>query len=210
MRQAQPDLMPPLIALPSTPVTREWGPERCGCTLTTLYPRHATPANASLMEALPLTRLLHDNMAIVVSFVFSQASIKRLLKESLMDYWRHVENFSYVVPRRNAIRACLEIAVLIRLIDDKHKITDALEKLEIRNFGVVYRTDETTAVLSLRELTNKIIHAEDLSWDLFDEGAPKLICTSSDDQKRRFRWTRAEVDIGHLIIFCGLPVLEQL
>src|SRR5207237_23461 len=28
------------------------------------------------MEALPLTRLLHDNMAIVVTFVFSQAPIK--------------------------------------------------------------------------------------------------------------------------------------
>jgi hypothetical protein len=149
-------------------------------------------------------------MAIVVSFVYSQAPIKRLLKERLIDYWQLVENFSYEVPRRNAIRACLEIAVLIRLIDDKHKIADALERLKIRNFGVVYRTDETTAPLSLRELTNKIIHAEELSWDLSDEGAPKLICTSSDDQKRRFKWTRAEVAIQHLIIFCGLPVLEQL
>jgi hypothetical protein len=159
---------------------------------------------------LPLTRLLHDNMAIVVTFVYSQAPINRLLKERLKDFWQHVENFSDEVPRRNAIRACLEIAVLIRLIDDRHKIADALKRLKIRNFGVVYRTDETTAPLSLRELTNKIIHAEELSWDLSDEGAPKLICTSSDDQKRRFKWTRAEVDIQHLIIFCGLPVPEQL
>jgi hypothetical protein len=162
------------------------------------------------MDALPLARLLHDNMAIVVTFVYSQAPINRLVKERLFRYWERVENFSYELPRRNAIRACLEIAVLIRLIDDKHKITDALERMEVRNFGVVYRTDDTIARLSLRELTNKIIHAEELSWDLSDERAPKLICTSSDDQKRKFNWTKAEVDIGHLIIFCGLPELEQV
>jgi hypothetical protein len=149
-------------------------------------------------------------MAIVVTFVYSQAPINRLLKERLMDFWQHVENFSHEVPRRNAIRACLEIAVLIRLIDDKHKIADFMKRHKLRHFGMVYRTDETTAPLSLRELTNKIIHAEELSWDLSDEGAPKLICTSSDDQKRRFKWTRAEVYIDHLAIFCGLLTPERI
>jgi hypothetical protein len=181
-----------------------------GSGLTTLYPRHATPANASLMEALPLTRLVYDNMAIVVTFVYSQEPINRLLKEPLRDFWQHVENFSYEVPRRNAIRACLEIAVLIRLIDDQHKIANFLDRHKLRHFGVVYRTDETTTPLHIRELTNKIIHAKELSWDLSDERAPKLICTASDEQKSKFKWTRAEVYIEHLVAFCGLLTPEEV
>ena len=110
------------------------------------------------MEALPLTRLVYDNMAIVVTFVYSQEPINRLLKEPFRDFWQHVENFSYEVPRRNAIRACLEIAVLIRLIDDQHKIANFLDRHKLRHFGVVYRTDETTAPLHIRELTNKILN----------------------------------------------------
>jgi hypothetical protein len=43
-----------------------------------------------------------------------------MLKERLLGYWEHVEDFTYAVPCRNAIRACLEIAVLIKLIDDQH------------------------------------------------------------------------------------------
>jgi hypothetical protein len=68
--------------------------------------------------ALPLARLLHDNMAIVITFVFSQAPIKRLIKERFKGHPKRLEEFSFKVPRRNATRACLEIALLIRLIDD--------------------------------------------------------------------------------------------
>jgi hypothetical protein len=160
------------------------------------------------MDALPLTRLIYDNMAIVVTFVYSQALINRLLKGQFMQFWQHVENFSYEVPRRNAIRACLEIAVLIRLMDDQAKIGDYLERHKLRHFGVVYRTDETRAPLTIRELANKIIHSGELSWDLTEEVAPKLICTASDDQKSKFKWTRAEVYIDHLVIFCGLLTPE--
>jgi hypothetical protein len=144
-------------------------------------------------------------MAIVITFVFSQAPIKRLIKERFKGYPKGLEEFSFEVPRRNATRACLEIAVLIRLIDDRWKIVNYLRQVNqdtLRCFGVVHRTDETTELLTLRELTNKIIHAADLSWDLSDEHAPKLICTASDDQKDKFKWIRAEVDIVNLAFFC--------
>jgi hypothetical protein len=179
-------------------------------------PRRTPPVNSKpvqegpSMEALQLTRLLHDNMAVVITFVFSQAPIKRLLEERSKGYWECVEDFAFEVPRRNATRACLEIAVLIRLIDDGREISDFLEQKKIRNFGVVYLADETTAPLTIRELTNKIIHAKELSWDLSDEQAPKLICTPSDDQKNKFNWTRAEVNIVNLTVFCGLLDPERV
>jgi hypothetical protein len=67
-----------------------------------------------------------------------------------------LEDFAFGVPERNATRACLEIAVLLRLIE---------EPLAYRkwSFGVIYGTDGTTKPLTLKELTNKIIHAEELS-----------------------------------------------
>ena len=187
------------------------------------------------MEALPLTRLLHDNMATVMTFAFSQAPIKRMIQEKFKGYAERLEDFSFEVPRRNATRACLEIAVLFRLIDEQYKgpevhaatWTGEFEELKIEDrrqpiplgsrrlsdhlkqvnpdllssFGEVARTDGTTELLTLRELTNKIIHAAELSWDLSDEQAPKLICTASDDQKDKFKWIRAEVDIVNLAFF---------
>jgi hypothetical protein len=157
------------------------------------------------MEALPLTRLLHDNMATVMTFVFSQAPIRRLIKERFMGYPERLEDFSFEVPRRNATRACLEIAVLFRLIDDRWGIVNYLKQVNqatLDCFGMVHRTDGTTKPLTLRQLTNKIIHAAELSWDLSDEQAPKLICTASDDQKDEYKWISAEVDIVNLAFFC--------
>jgi hypothetical protein len=174
------------------------------------------------MEALPLTRLLHDNMAIVMTFVFSQAPIKRLIEERFKPlperlkgpytaYPERVEDFSCEVPRRNATRACLEIAVLMRLIDDQHKIETArhlIKEAIPRCFGVLHRTDGTTELLSLREFAAKIIHAADLSWDLSDEKAPKLICIASGPEQKQYRWVRAEVDIVNLAFFCDRFVPE--
>ena len=88
-------------------------------------------------------------------FVYSQAPINRLLRERFKEFWQHVEYFSYEVPCRNAIRACLEIAVLIRLIDDQHKIANFLERKQLRHFGLVYRTDETTTELTIRDLLSR-------------------------------------------------------
>ena len=68
---------------------------------------------------------------------------------------------------------------------------------------MIYGTDGTTKPLSLKELTNKIIHAEELSWDLSDEKAPKLLCIAPDAQKEKYKWTKAEVDIVILAAHCG-------
>jgi hypothetical protein len=189
------------------------------------------------MKDLQLTRLLHDNMATVMTFVFSQAPIRRMIEEQFSPqtngYPERLADFSFEVPSRNAKRACLEIAVLFRLIDEQYKgpevhalIPSEFEALKTKDstrpipcrslsdhlkqvnpdlwssFGVQYRTNGTTKPLTLKQLTNKIIHADDLSWDLSDEKAPKLICTASDDQQKQYGWVRAEVDIVSLASFC--------
>jgi hypothetical protein len=162
---------------------------------------------------LTLTRFLHDNMGIVMTFVFSYWPIKRLIKERSLGYPERLEEFAFTVPGRNALRACLEIAVLIRLIDDEWGIVNYLKQVNqetLSCFGVVHRTDGTEEPLSLRELTNKIIHAERRSWDLSDEQAPKLVCIAADEQQRKHGWVKAEVDIINLSFFCDGVYPERL
>jgi len=154
------------------------------------------PGSKAKMECLPLTRFLHENMATVITFAFSHWPIRRLIDEKFKGYWEYLEDFAFGVPERNATRACLEIAVLLRLIEEP----PAYRKW---SFGVIYGIDGTTKLLSLKELTNKIIHAEELSWDLSDEKAPKLLCIAPDAQKEKYKWTKAEVDIVTLAGHCG-------
>ena len=51
------------------------------------------------MEALPLMRLLHENMAIVITFVFSQAPIKRLIKPQRPIRARQTDAFTDFLSR---------------------------------------------------------------------------------------------------------------
>jgi hypothetical protein len=154
-------------------------------------------ASKAKMETLPLTRVLHENMATVITFAFSQGPIRRLIDEKFKGYWEYLEDFAFGVPERNATRARLEIAVLLRLIEEPPPYRKKW------SFGVIYGTDGTTKSLSLKELTNKIIHADQLSWDLSDEKAPKLLCIAPDAQKEKYKWTKAEVDIVTLAAHCG-------
>jgi hypothetical protein len=214
------EAVPPFCTAIGSWRRRPIAPQPRGREETEPQPRRSPPVNSkpvqegpSMEAALPLIRLLHDNMAIVITFVFSQAPIRRLIKERFKGYPERMEDFSFEVPRRNATRACLEIAVFMRLIDDRHKVVDYLRQTNqatLHCFGVVHLTDETTEFLSLRELTNKIIHAADLSWDLSDEQAPKLICTAPDDQKDKYKWIRAEVDIVNLALFCDGFAAERI
>jgi hypothetical protein len=87
-------------------------------------------------------------MATVVTFAFSHWPIRRLIDEKFKGYWEYLEDFAFGVPERNATRACLGIAVLLRLIEEP----PAYRKWR---FGVIYGTDGTTKRLSLKELTKQ-------------------------------------------------------
>src|SRR5262245_42773019 len=99
------------------------------------------PTCKTKMKTLPLTRLLHENMATVITFVFSQWPIRRLMDEQFTGHWKYVEAFAFEVPERNATRACLEIAVLLRLIEEP-------PAYQQWSFGVIYGTDGTIERLS--------------------------------------------------------------
>lgn len=55
------------------------------------------------IETLPLTRFLHENMATILTFAFSQWPIRRLINERFQG-WKYMEAFAFDVPERNATR----------------------------------------------------------------------------------------------------------
>jgi hypothetical protein len=126
------------------------------------------PPSKAKMRRLPLTRILHENMATIVTFAFSYWPIRRLLDERFAGYWKYVEEFAFGVPERNATRACLEIAVLLRLIEEP-------PEYQKWSFGTIYHTDGTTTPLCLKERAKARAAygaAAELDWCAEGRGPP--------------------------------------
>jgi len=72
--------------------------------------------------------------------------------------------------------------------------------------SAIYKTDGTVERLSVRELTNKIIHAEKIEWEF--EGHlkdPLIVCHASQKQQDRFKWAKAKIPMSALArACCGL------
>jgi hypothetical protein len=102
------------------------------------------------------------------------------------------------VSRSPGTALCCRQSAELRLLDDRRGFLGDKPSC----FGVVHRMDGTEEPLTLRELTNKIIHAEKRYWDQSRENDPKLICIAPDDQQKQFGWVRAEVSIVNLAVDC--------
>ncbi|NJL71266.1 MAG: hypothetical protein HC888_06470 [Candidatus Competibacteraceae bacterium] len=53
--------------------------------------------------------------------------------------------------------------------------------------------------MTIRDVSNKIIHAGSLQWNTEEEMRPLLICVAKEQEK----WISAEIDILKLAAFCG-------
>jgi fumarate reductase flavoprotein subunit len=158
------------------------------------------------MQTLSLLPFVHENMATAMTFAFSQERIRQIIEEKFCGRWPYLEKFCFDLPERNATRACLEVALLIRSLDDQKKIAKdfaTIDQGKPRSFGVIHGTDDAQTPLLLRDLPNKIIHAGQLEWDFTEAGAPKLVCWSLKDHQDKNPWIKAEIDIVALAGFCG-------
>jgi hypothetical protein len=154
------------------------------------------------MKSLPLSTLLHENMAIVATFVFSQEPINRLKAKKFRGEWKFLDKFTYEIPASKAIRACLESAILIRQLGQGWEEV-VTHQFGHQTFGVLHCTGGTTEPLSLSEPANKIIHASELHWDLSVPETPKLVCIAPTEEHQKFGWTKAEVHIVDLIAYAA-------
>ncbi len=156
------------------------------------------------MEKFPiqLTRLIHENLSIVMSFAFSRSPLIKLMKDNFEGEFKFLGKAIFEIGEEKANRAITELAVLLRILDDEQKITDCHKKtggtwscgkLKLENGNVVD--------LQFREFSNKIIHAKTFVWEYLEDNPPRLICYSREDDNRK--WISADVDMVNLAALCG-------
>jgi hypothetical protein len=122
------------------------------------------------------------------------------MERTFSGKWKFLRKTVYEIGSENAIRACIELAAFLRLLDDAENISGFLKLNPDRNRGVtdlgrVFRQDGSEAPLYFRQMTNKIVHTKDLHLPEW----PKLICVSDEPK----RWTKAEIEIQSLAALVG-------
>jgi hypothetical protein len=147
----------------------------------------------------PLTQLIHENLSVLVTFAFSREPLELLRSTRFRGEWKYLDKALFVVSEQRADRACVELATLIRLLDDDEDVSGYLKENANLRFGRVVKEGQLEEPLYLRDLTNKIIHAHRLEWDFSTAGDPRVVCVSRQPE----RWLRAEIEIVALAGFCG-------
>ena len=147
----------------------------------------------------PLTHLIHENLSVLVTFSFSRPSLQSLRENKFVGEWKYLDRALFTLSEQRAEKACLELAIFIRLLDDDENIAAFLRQMGGHSFGRVVKKDQPDEPLYLRDLTNKIIHADRFEWDFSIPGEPKVVCIS----RQLERWLKAEVEIVALAAFCG-------
>lgn len=149
---------------------------------------------------LQYTKLIHGKLATVLTFAYSWANLKSVIDNRFKGDWKYLRKTVDGIAPENAIRAFIELAAYLRLLDDKDDLSGYLSQTgAARGFGRVVKKDGTEETLHLRDLTNKIVHAKEWKWDVSTADQPKLICVSNDPE----RWAIAEIDIEAFAAFCG-------
>ena len=149
--------------------------------------------------SLSLTRLVHENLSIVMCFAYSQKPLVEMIDSKFKGEWKYLNKALFEISAQQAEKACVELALFLRTLDDEDEIS-AYHKAtrRIPECGTVFFRDGSKEVMTFREVTNKIIHAGAIEWDLL-KNDPTLVCRGRDQE----RWIRAEVDLVAFAAVCG-------
>jgi hypothetical protein len=149
--------------------------------------------------SLPLTLLIHENLSIVMTFAFSRRPLERLKEEKFVGEWKYLGKALFDRPEARAEKACLELALFLRLLDDEEGLSEYLAKTDPDGFGRLILKNNSNRPLRMMDVANKIIHASGFRWDFATEGWPILIC----EPKKGQPWRRAEVEVVRVAKACG-------
>ena len=178
---------------------------------TNEHNRAMTPSDTSIMTAiasqpitsrfsLPLTRLVHENLSIVMCFAYSRKPLSDMVEGNFGGDWKYLNKALFDISEERAEKACLELALFLRMLDDEQKISNYhTATRKVPNCGKVIMKNGSEKVLTFREVANKVIHSCRLEWEFAKYPYPWLICHKGDGQN----WLRAEVDLVALAAVCG-------
>ncbi len=135
-----------------------------------------------------------------MNFCFSRKPLESLIDTRFSGEWKYLRKGLFTVAENRAEKACLDLAMYLRLLDDEEEISNYLRQTKSNvKFGQLILREKPKKELGLRDVANKIIHASALQWNLANENEPLLICHSREEGK----WVRAEINIISLAGFCG-------
>ena len=148
---------------------------------------------------LPLTKLIHENFSVIMSFAFSTPVLSKWLHDHFAGEWKYLDKVCFEISEQRANLALLQLATQLRLLDDHHKLTDWFKGTKRPPFGKVIKQDGTEDDLHFRDMTNKIMHSSAIEWKFSDPDQPIIICHSDNPE----HWIRAEIRISALVALCG-------
>jgi hypothetical protein len=147
-----------------------------------------------------LTKLVHDNLWIVISFVFARPRIDKVMAARIKGTWLPLDKNVREMAEVRADRALLEMATQLRALDDRFKLAEWQKTREHPwPLGEVTQKNGEVEALWFRDFTNKVLHAASYEWDLSKDEDPKIIVHPIDGE----RWARAEVNVIALMMFVG-------
>jgi hypothetical protein len=149
------------------------------------------------------TRLIHEHYGALMAFVYSRAPLEAIAKDRFLGEWDYLHLALFELPEARAVRALIELALYIRVVDDDEG--QASSKLRANyEYGKVTKRDGSLIPLRYREVANKVIHAERYEWHVSPPNDPTVICYVGQDQAARgYDWVKAEIDLIALGALCG-------
>jgi hypothetical protein len=148
--------------------------------------------------AIPITKIIKDNLSLVMMHAFSEPSLRRFRRNNFAGGFPYVDEVMFTIPEQIATRAFLELAVLFRTLDDQENIDDGSLGA---GFGILYLKDGTTTPLNMRDVSNKVIHAQRHEWVFTDPVTPALRAFAHSNAREK--WLRADIDIKNFAVGCG-------
>lgn len=148
---------------------------------------------------LPVARLVRENLSVLMTFAFARGPLHDLITKNFIGDWKYLHETVFSMSQQRAEKACLEMALFLRYLDDEQGLSKYVEGKTNFQFGTLHLRDGGKEDLKLREVANKIIHATGFEWDISNPNRPLLVCHSRDKEQ----WVRAEVDIVNLAAVCG-------
>jgi len=149
--------------------------------------------------SLPFTHLIHENLSIVMTFAFSRGPLEKMIKETFVGEWKYLNKVLFSISEEHAEKACLELALFLRMLDEEQQISEYYAKTTSHEFGRLIFKDGSEKPLTLREVTNKIIHSSGLEWEFDDFLGALLVCHGSDKEK----WEKARIEVQAVAAACG-------
>lgn len=149
--------------------------------------------------SLPVNTLIRENISVLMTFAFSRPQLQKWAEDFLLGEFKHLRQTVFTMAEQRAEKACLELAIFLRYLDDEENVSSHFAKEADFGFGTLHQKDGATSDLKLRDVANKIIHAVAFEWDFSRPHQPMLVCIPRDPEQ----WSKASVNVINVSVACG-------